>query len=117
MPPEQARGIATPASDVYALGALLAWWLAPERGGPARMPRPLASIAARAMAADPAARYPSAEAFAADLAHYLDGQRVSAHRESPAERLVRFARRYRVAILLVVGYLLMRIALLMFRGL
>jgi hypothetical protein len=30
---------------------------------------------------------------------------------------VRFAKRYRVAILLVVGYLLMRIALLVVRGL
>jgi eukaryotic-like serine/threonine-protein kinase len=117
MAPEQARGIATAASDVYAMGALLAWWLAPGRGGPARMPRPLASVASRAMAIDPAARYASADAFAADLAHYLDGQRVTAHRESPAERAVRFARRHRVAILLVLGYLLMRIALLLARGL
>jgi serine/threonine protein kinase len=117
MAPEQARGIAGTASDVYALGALLAWWLSPERGGPARMPRPLASIAARAMAADPAARYPTADALAADLARYLDGQRVTAHRETLGERAQRFTRRYRVAILLVVGYLLMRIGLLMFRGL
>lgn len=117
MAPEQAVGAADRRSDVYALGALLSWSLAPERGGPARMPRPLRSIAAKARAADPAARYPTAEEFAADLARYLNGQAVSAHRESLAERALRLARTYRVAILLVLGYLVMRLALLVYRGL
>ena len=117
MAPEQTRGVADARSDVYALGALLSWFLAPDRGGPTRMPRPLKSIAAKARADDPAARYETAEVFAADLARYLDAQAVSAHRESLAERTLRFARTYRVAILLVLGYLLMRIALLAYRGL
>jgi serine/threonine protein kinase len=115
--PEQAEGRATPASDVFSLGAILRWWIAPERGGPPRVPRPLASVVERATARDPARRYPTAAAFAVDLAAYLDGAHVAAHRETASERVVRFAKRYRVAILLVVGYLLMRIALLMIRGL
>jgi serine/threonine protein kinase len=117
MAPEQIDGEATAASDVFALGAILRWWMAPDRGGPPRMPRALASIVTRAMAPRAAERYSSAAAFAHDLAAYLDGGPVSAHRETMAERLARFARRYRVAILLVVGYLLMRIALLWVRGL
>lgn len=115
--PEQAEGRATPGSDVFSLGAILRWWMAPERGGPARLPRALASVAARATTADESRRYPSASAFAADLAAYLDGEHVSAHRETAGERVLRFAKRYRVAILLVLGYLLMRIALLLVRGL
>ena len=70
-----------------------------------------------ARAADPDARYATAEAFAADLSRYLDAQAVLAHRESLPERTLRFARTYRVAILLVLGYLVMRIALLAYRGL
>lgn len=117
MAPEQAEGRAAPESDVFALGAILRWWTAPGRGGPPRLPRALASIIAKATASDPSARYPSAAAFAADLTAFLDGEPVGAHRETVAEQLVRFARRYRVAILLIVGYLLMRVTLLLVRGL
>ena len=117
MAPEQAEGETTAASDVFSLGAILRWWIAPERGGPARLPRPLASVVERATARDPSQRYPTAAAFAADLAAYLDGEHVTAHRETIGERLARFVKRYRIAILLVVGYLLMRVALLLVRGL
>ena len=62
------------------------------------------------------ARYPSAEAFAADLRALLDGSRVAAYREGPLERLGRFAGRHRTAILLVAAYLVMRVLILVFRG-
>ena len=117
MAPEQQRGVSDARSDVYALGGLLAWWLAPERGGPATLPKPLRSVVRTACAAAPEHRYPSADAFAADIARFLDGEALAAHAEGLGERTLRFAKKYLVAILLVAGYLLMRIALLLFRGL
>jgi serine/threonine protein kinase len=107
MAPEQARGDvgATDArSDVYALGATL-HMLVP------RPPRALAAIAARAAAEDPAARYPSALAFAADLGRWLDGRRPESHAESPAERVGRLLRTHRVIVGLLTAYLVMRVAL------
>jgi serine/threonine-protein kinase len=80
------------------------------------VPRPLASIVRRATAADPAARYPDAAAFAVDLGHWLDDERVLAHREGMAERLWRFARRHQVALLLLLAYVVLRTAILLWRG-
>ena len=116
MAPEQAHGTADERSDVFALGSLLVWLLDRGRGRPPRWPRALRSIAEKARAGDPSARYATADEVAADLARFLDGQPVRAHRESPLERAVRFGRTYRVAILLVAGYLVMRVGLLLFRG-
>ena len=104
MPPEQAHGQAiTPASDVYALGAILyeivcgrppfvgpTTWvvLLQLKSGP---PRPLDEVRAEArrppapedlrhlvetaMARAPEARYPDASRFAAELGAWLDGAR------------------------------------------
>ena len=58
-------------------------------------------------------RYPTAETFGAELARYLDGLPVEAHQETALERVARFGRTYRVAILLVAAYLFMRILLLL----
>jgi hypothetical protein len=60
------------------------------------------------MAADPAARYPSAADLAADVERHLGGSRPLAHREGALERTGRFVRRYRVAIGLVLAYLVVR---------
>ena len=66
------------------------------------------AVCARAMAPDPADRYPDVRALAQDVARYRAGQPVSAYRESLVERAGRFGRTYRTAILLVLAYIIMR---------
>lgn len=109
MAPEQARGESAAAderSDVYALGGVLRFLL----GTPA--PRPLQSVCRRAMAVEPEGRYASVGELSADVACYVAGERVAAHRESPLERAGRFVARYRTPIALVAAYLFMRLLLL-----
>jgi hypothetical protein len=114
MAPEQERGEVDRVderADVYALGALLGFLL----GGEAA-PKPLEAIRRRAMAADPADRYPQVAELAGDLGRYLAGLAVGAHRESLLEKAGRFARNHRVALLLVLGYLVMRVILILILG-
>ena len=119
MPPEQARGLPVDArGDVFSLGAVLHHILA---GAPphkdldnklliARVskgatqdlqtlvpdaPRELVAIARRAMAPDPADRYPSAEALAQDLRAFRTGRLVGAHRYGPREVMRLWLRRHR----------------------
>jgi serine/threonine protein kinase len=113
MAPEQSTPAFDVRSDVYALGAILRD-LASARG--ARMPRPLASIVARATARDPAHRYDGPSALAADVRRFMDGGAVEAHRESPLEWTVRQARVYRTPLGLIVAYLAMRGLLLFWTG-
>lgn len=120
MAPDQIHGGggADPKIDVYGLGGLLSFMLTGEHPGAAepagwpQLPAALRSICARARATDPAARYKSAADLAADVASFLDGLPVAAHRETVFARAGRIARRYRTPILLIVAYLVMRIILL-----
>lgn len=123
MAPEQARGekaaVGTRA-DVYSLGAvgfLLLTGGTPHdvnttvheairrvgsdeprdpRALDPSLPRPLAAVLGKAASRAPAARYPSAAAFAADLRRWLAGEPVLAAPPSPWQRAVRWAGRHPV---------------------
>src|SRR5262249_27089094 len=105
-------------SDIFALGALLRFLLTTKsNNGTAesvRLERSLESVCAKAAAGQPGARYQSVSELALDVSRYLDGLAVAAHRESLLEKSLRFYRRYRFFILLILAYLAMRMLLLIF---
>jgi serine/threonine-protein kinase len=63
-----------------------------------RIPRELAAIVRRAMAPDPAARYPNVTALAHDLRRFMRGDSVDALPESPWQQLVRRLAKHRQAV-------------------
>jgi eukaryotic-like serine/threonine-protein kinase len=119
MAPEQARGevdLIDQRTDVFALGAIMNCLLTDKPGAPRgeRASRPLRAIVLKAMAAEMSARYASVLEMAADIAKCLEGQPVSAYRESLLERVARLFKRNQVAVVLVLAYLLMRMLFLLF---
>lgn len=114
MAPEQERGEIDridERTDVYGLGAMLAFLLRDED-----VPRPLEAIRQRAMAAEREDRYAGVRELMADLGRYLDGLPVAAYRESVFEQVGRFVRRHRTPILIVLAYLVMRALLILLLG-
>jgi len=97
-------------SDLYALGALLRFVL------PTAAPPALRAIAAKAMRADPAARYPDVPALLADIERYQDGRAVEAWSEPWWHRLRRFASRNAVLLLLLAAYASIKFLLFFLRG-
>ncbi len=111
MSPEQAEGRAVDeTADVYALGAALYHVLSgapPAAGGgtplagvEAAAPRELTAIVDKAMAREPARRYPSAKELAEELRRFATGQLVRAHEYSLLALAGRFVRRHRAPVAL-----------------
>ncbi len=119
MAPEQIaadRGVLGPATDVYALGAILyelvtgrppflaaspietfdqireAEPTSPRNLNPS-VPRDLDTICVRCLHKDPRRRYPSAQALANDLDHFLEGRPIQARPVSLIEHAWRWCRR------------------------
>jgi serine/threonine protein kinase len=127
MAPEQARGDVQELdarADVYGLGAILFLLLTnrvPE-GDPsaalrnAGVARPLAAICARALASERSQRYQSVTALADDVMRFRNNRKVDAYAERVVDRIGRFSRTHRTAILLVLAYVVMRAAVAFFAG-
>ena len=105
MAPEQERGEdARPATDVYALGKLLAFLTRNDTA-----PRRVRAIIDRATCADPDLRYADARELGRDALSFLDHGPVSAYHESIFDRAERFLSLHRVLISLVAAYIVMRV--------
>ena len=118
MAPEQLRGdiaLMDQRTDVYGLGAILSFMISgPAEGRVPRAARPICSICAKAMHADPSLRYGTVGALTADIANYLADSPVSAYSESSLERLARLFNRHRTAVILIAAYLVMRLLFILF---
>jgi serine/threonine protein kinase len=112
MAPEQERGdvkLIDQRTDVFGLGSILQYIIGNESAS-----RPLLGICHKAMAVEMSARYPSVAELAGDVGKYLDDMPVSAYRENIIERTARLISRNRVAVVLVLAYLLMRTLFILF---
>jgi serine/threonine protein kinase len=119
MAPEQERGevnLIDQRTDIFAMGSILESLLQEPPGSPhvEAYSRPLRAICAKAKSPEISGRYSSVQELAADVGRYLDGLPVTAYRENIFERTVRLVSRNRVAVVLVLAYLFMRLLFILF---
>ena len=98
-------------SDIYALGALLAFVL------PTPAPPALSAIAAKAMRVDPTARYPDVPALLSDIERFQEGLAVEAWSEPWWHRIRRFGSRNAVLLGLLAAYAVAKFLLFFLRNL
>lgn len=105
MAPEQEKGDGPvdARADIFSLGRILEFLC-----GGGDVPKPIASMIRKACHAEPDQRYGSAQELGLDALRYLDGMKVSAHKESPFEVAGRFFANNRTLLLLVLTYAVMR---------
>ena len=114
MAPEQAAGHDNDVRvDVYGLGAMLRDLLGRQ---PTPVPRPLAAIVGRATAFRATDRYASVGELGDDVRRWLDGEPVKAYPENLLERGARLYQRHQLLVLLLAAYALVRVAILLTRG-
>jgi eukaryotic-like serine/threonine-protein kinase len=127
MAPEQAAGRLDEIderTDVFGLGGILFFLLtgeAPPEGAagakrgdrPGRaIPKPLRAVCRRALAPQPADRYPSVMELSRDLVRFESHEPVAAYPEGLMERTARLASRYRTPLALILTYLVLRLVLI-----
>jgi len=111
MAPEQEQGQTAAVdhrADVFALGAILSCLAGSE------LPPPLRAICTKALEPDPGHRYQSVQDMADEVLRFESGWKVHAYPEGIIEKTRRLVRRYRVPLLLVLAYMVMRALLLWF---
>ncbi len=138
MAPEQARGEVgdlDPRADVYSLGAVLRFLLSGQPGSvdaetavfetgsrlaaratDGALPRRLRAVVDKAMSNAAGERYPSAVELAKDVQRFLEGHTVSALPESVWVRSARFVSKHRVAFVLILTYVVVRLGVVLFLG-
>ncbi len=68
------------------------------------------------MSADPGARYPDVQGFLADIERFQDGMAVEAWSEPVGQRLLRFARRNAVLLVLLASYTVVKFIIFFMRA-
>lgn len=113
MSPEQQRGethAVDQRTDVFGLGAILRFMIS----GSKSVSRSLQAICNKATVDCMEARYSTIQEFSSDIGRYLDDMPVTAYRENIFERTARLISRNRVAVVLILAYLFMRLLFILF---